>query len=117
MEGSEMTVYGDGSQTRSFCYFTDTVTALLRMVTSTVAKGEIFNIGSSQELSVLELAKKIRSELRSKARIIYKPLPLDDPKRRLPDVTKATKVLDWKAAVDLDTGLVRTVNWFAGRTQ
>ena len=82
-----ITVYGDGKQTRSFCYITDTVTALMLLMTSLKAKSEVVNIGNTKEITILELAKKVQEITKCKSSIEFRPLPKDDPKRRCPDTS------------------------------
>ena len=108
-----ITVYGDGKQTRSFCYITDTVTGLCLLAGSKNAKGEVVNIGNSQELSILELAKKIRESTGCTSALEFHPLPKDDPRRRCPDMRKAERLLGWKPQVRLEDGLERTIRWFS----
>ena len=86
-----ITVYGDGKQTRSFCYITDTVTALMLLMTSLKAKSEVVNIGNTKEITILELAKKVQEITKCKSNIEFRPLPKDDPKRRCPDTSKLEK--------------------------
>ncbi|MGQ9543209.1 MAG: UDP-glucuronic acid decarboxylase family protein [Candidatus Bathyarchaeia archaeon] len=113
INGEDITVYGDGTQTRSFCYITDTVRALLTMLTSMKAMGEILNIGNTQETRIIDLAWKIKELTGSSSKIILQPLPEDDPKRRCPDISKAKELLGWQPEVSLDTGLRRTISWFS----
>ncbi len=112
IEGKDITVYGDGSQTRSFCYVTDTIIAILSAMTNDNAYGEIFNIGNSVEISILELAKKIKALAKSDSKITFHPLPQDDPRRRCPDIFKVKKFLNWQPEVPLYEGLRRTISWF-----
>jgi UDP-glucuronate decarboxylase len=107
-----ITVYGDGSQTRSFCYVADTVSGLLRLLTNPKAEGEVVNMGAAEETTILNLAKKIRGVTQSKSQIVFQPLPTDDPKRRCPDISKANRLLEWTPTVSLNDGLKRTVAWF-----
>ena len=108
----DITVYGDGSQTRSFCYATDTIRAILCILTNEKAHGEVFNIGNPDEISILGLAKKIKALARSNSRITFHPLPHDDPRRRCPDISKARRMLNWQPEFSLDSGLRRTISWF-----
>lgn len=112
IEGKDETVYGDGSQTRSFCYVTDTIIGILSAMTNDKAYGEIFNIGNSVEISILELAKKIKALAKNDSKITFHPLPPDDPRRRCPDISKAKRLLNWQPEVSLDEGLRRTISWF-----
>jgi UDP-glucuronate decarboxylase len=107
-----ITVYGDGKQTRSFCYVTDTVTGLLLLATCSKAQGEVVNVGNSTELTILDLAKIIKKETNCKSQIEFYPLPKDDPKRRRPDTAKLETMLCWEPRIDLDEGLKKTITWF-----
>lgn len=117
LENEDLTVYGDGTQTRSFCYVTDTVTGILLMLISPRSVGEVINVGRADEIRILDLAKKIREIAGSKSKVVLKPLPDDDPRRRCPDVSRANELLGWHATIDLDTGLNRTINWFRNNTR
>jgi UDP-glucuronate decarboxylase len=108
-----ITVYGDGKQTRSFCYVTDTVTGLMLLTTNEKAKGEVANIGNTQEVTILELATRIKEITKCKSPVTFHPLPKDDPKRRCPDTTKLEAFLGWKPQVELEEGLKRTITWFS----
>lgn len=108
----DLTVYGDGNQTRTFCYVTDTVLGILLALNTEKSEGDVINIGSSCEMPILDLAKKIRKIVGSKSQITFHPLPEDDPKRRCPDVTKARRILNWTPKVSLEEGLDRTIRWF-----
>jgi UDP-glucuronate decarboxylase len=112
MEGSPITIFGDGMQTRSFCYVRDTVKGLLLLTTASNAKGEVVNVGQSHEITILELAKRINESMKSKSRLAFKPLPKDDPRRRCPDTKKIERLLNWKPEVPLQEGLERTIAWF-----
>lgn len=111
LTGQPLTVYGEGKQTRSFCYITDTVAALILLLVTHKAKGDVVNVGSTSEVSILELAKKIQKVTGSKSIIEFHPLPVDDPKRRCPDISKIVRLTGWKPAVDLDEGLGQMINW------
>jgi UDP-glucuronate decarboxylase len=106
-----ITIFGDGSQTRSFCYVTDQIEGLLRFVAKDGLKGEVINIGNPIELSVMDLALLIKKITGSKSGLEYFPLPQDDPHRRCPVITKAHDLLDWSPKVDLETGLKKTVHY------
>jgi len=112
LKDEDITVFGDGTQTRSFCYITDTMRGILLTLLSNKLKGEVINIGYPQETTILELAKKIREIVDSKSRITFHSFPEDDPERRCPDVSKAKRLLDWAPQISLDEGLVRTIEWF-----
>ncbi|MDR1992514.1 MAG: SDR family oxidoreductase [Nitrososphaerota archaeon] len=107
-----ITVYGDGKQTRSFCYIADTVTGLLLLATNSEAIGEVVNVGNTQEVTILELAQKIKEITKSESPITFYPLPKDDPKRRCPDTTKLEKIVCWKPTIELQEGLQKTIKWF-----
>ena len=107
-----LTVFGDGTQTRSFCYVTDQIEALLKLALSEGAKGEVVNIGGNKEITILELAKLIKGITNSSSEIEFHPLPKDDPQRRKPDISKAKKLLDWEPKVRLKEGLERTNRYF-----
>lgn len=107
-----ITAYGDGSQTRSFCYISDMVDGICKMVFSNKAGGEIINLGNPDEITILELTKRIKKLTGSSSQIVFKELPIDDPKRRCPDISRARKILGWEPKVDLDVGLSNTIEWF-----
>jgi UDP-glucuronate decarboxylase len=107
-----ITVYGDGKQTRSFCYITDMVAGLILLTTNSKAKGEAVNVGNTKEVTIIELAKKVEKITKCKSAIEFHPLPKDDPKRRCPDTTKLQKLVGWQPNVSLDDGLCRTIAWF-----
>ena len=116
LHGEALTVYGDGSQTRSFCYVSDLVRGLWLAISTAHTAGEVFNLGNPQETPILQFAKVVR-ELCGKpgAKIIKKPLPQDDPIKRKPDITKARKVLHWKPEVPLKEGLGQTIEYYRAR--
>ncbi|WP_246067250.1 NAD-dependent epimerase/dehydratase family protein [Paenibacillus koleovorans] len=109
IEGEAITVYGDGSQTRSFCYVDDTIRGLIRMMEADNATGEIINIGNPVEHSVLEVAKLVKRLAESSSAITFLPLPEDDPKVRSPVIEKAEFLLGWRPEIDLVEGLTRTI--------
>ena len=109
LNNEDLTIYGDGTQTRSFSYVSDTVAGIIAMMNS--RHYEVFNIGNPYEMTVEELAETILELTDSKSKIIYKPLPNDDPKQRKPDITKAKDKLNWEPKVDLKTGLTSTIDW------
>ncbi len=108
--GEDITVYGDGSQTRSFCYVSDLIDGIYRLMMSDFV--EPVNIGNPDEMSVMEFAKKVIEITLSDSRIIFKKLPVDDPKVRRPDIGRAKDVLGWEPEVGLDEGLMGTVEYF-----
>jgi dTDP-glucose 4,6-dehydratase len=109
LNDEDLTIYGDGSQTRSFSYVSDTVAGIIAMMESN--HYEVFNIGNPYEMTVKELAETILKLTNSKSEIIYKPLPNDDPQQRRPDISKAKEKLNWEPKVDLETGLNTTIEW------
>ena len=113
LTGEPLTVYGDGSQTRSLCYVDDLVAGLKAAIFSE-AKTEVVNLGNPNEMSVLKLAEFTRRACASDSEISYHPLPVDDPTRRRPDITKAKKLLDWEPKISLTEGLNKTIAWFKG---
>jgi len=111
LRGEPLTVYGDGTQTRSFCYISDMVEGLERMMFSG-ASGEAFNIGNPEEHSILEFAELVKRLTGTKSEISYLPLPQDDPRRRKPDISKIRAALGWEPKVKLEDGLKETIAWF-----
>lgn len=112
IKNNPITVYGKGSQTRSFCYVDDMIRAIgLAMYTSNI-KGEVFNLGNPDERTILELANLIKKMTASSSKIEFENLPQDDPKERKPDISKAKKILGWEPRVKLEDGLQKTVNYF-----
>ena len=110
LKNEPMTVFGDGKQTRSFCYCSDLVEGILRLMMSDFH--EPVNIGNPSEMTVLDFAVKIRTLVGSTAQIVHKPLPVDDPKIRQPDITRAKQILGWNPVMDLETGLKQTIDYF-----
>jgi len=111
LEGKDITIYGDGSQTRSFCYISDMVEGLYKMINNPSETGPI-NLGNPDEFTVLKLAEKVINSTSSKSKIVKKKLPQDDPKQRKPDITLAKKYLKWEPKVKLDEGLKTTIKYF-----
>lgn len=110
LEGEEITVHGDGSQTRSIGHVSDLIAGISKLMESTIATP--VNIGNPVELTMLQLAEKIINLTGSSSQIVHGPLPDDDPKIRLPDITKARQMLGWEPLVEPDAGLTRTIEWF-----
>jgi len=106
----DITIYGDGSQTRSFCYFEDNLDGMMALMNSDYH--EPVNIGNPGEFTIKELAEKVIKMTKSKSKIVYMDLPLDDPKQRKPDITLAKQLLDWEPKVKLEKGLVKTIDYF-----
>ena len=115
LAGDDLTVYGDGSQTRSFCYVDDLIEALIRLMNGPDELHQPINFGNGQEISVLEIARQIIAATGSRARIVFKPLPADDPKQRCPDTSAAKALLDWSPSTPLAQGLAQTVRYFMQR--
>ena len=109
-----LTVYGDGSQTRSICYIDDLVEGLIKTIVSDKTKGEVLNLGSPNEKTILDLANTIKKMTNSSSKIIFEPLPEDDPKVRRPDIDKAKKLIGWTPKVSIDRGLTKTIQYFRG---
>ena len=112
LKGNGITIYGDGSQTRSFCYVDDMIEGMVRLMDSSDSFTGPVNMGNPTEFSILELAKKIIDITGSKSKIIYEKLPLDDPKQRKPDITLAKKELGWVPKVEIEEGLTKTIKYF-----
>lgn len=115
LKGKPLTVYGDGTQTRSFCYVDDLVDGLIKMMNSEKNITGPINLGNPGEKSMLEMAEKIIALTGSSSKIVYKDLPIDDPRRRCPDITKAQKMLGWTPRVELEEGLKKTIADFKTR--
>ncbi len=114
LAGEDITIFGDGSQTRSFCYISDQIEGHWRLIQSKES-GPI-NIGNPGEFTMLELAQKIIEITKTSSNLIHKPLPADDPMQRCPDITKARQSLSWEAVVQLDEGIKKTIEWFKHAT-
>ena len=114
LAGKPLTVFGDGSQTRSFCYIDDMVDGLIRLMNSAPEVTGPINLGNPSEFTMLELASKVQALTGNDCPVEFQPLPADDPTRRRPDITRARDLLGWEPAVPLDAGLVRTVDYFRG---
>ncbi len=112
LRGEAVTLYGDGSQTRAFCYVDDLIEGLVRLMATAADETGPINIGNPREIPVRALAERVIALTGSKSKIVYRPLPTDDPLQRCPDIGKARRVLGWEPKVDLDTGLGRTIAYF-----
>lgn len=112
LQGKDITIYGDGTQTRSFCYIDDMIEGLIKLMNSSDDFTGPVNLGNPQEISIIELAEKILRLTKSRSKIVFKPLPEDDPKQRRPDITLAKKVLGWQPKVSLEEGLEKTIFYF-----
>lgn len=112
-----ITVYGDGTQTRSFCEVSDLVDGVYQLATRPDLAGEVVNLGNPEEYAIIELAQTVKELTGSSSEIVFKPLPADDPKRRRPDITKAERLLGWQPVVGLREGLERTIAYFRRKLQ
>jgi UDP-glucuronate decarboxylase len=112
LKGEDITVYGDGSHTRSFCYVDDTVEAIIRMMGSPDGFTGPVNAGNPEEVTILSLARKIIEIAGSRSKVVFSQLPEDDPRRRKPDISLARKALGWNPGTELEVGLERTINYF-----
>ena len=110
LKGDPLTVFGDGSQTRSFCFVSDLVEGIYRLLLSDVT--DPVNLGNPAEMTVMQFAETIKRLTRSTSTIIHKPLPIDDPRQRRPDITQARQRLGWEPRINLDEGLAATLTWF-----
>ena len=106
----DITIFGDGSQTRSFSFIEDTLEGILKILNH--ESSDVFNIGNDYEITINDLANKIIHLTKSNSKIINKDLPIDDPKQRKPDLSKARKILGYEPKYDLETGLKETIGWF-----
>ncbi len=114
LKGDDLTIYGDGTQTRSFCYVDDLIEGFVRFMAQTQTVGPM-NLGNPGEFTMLQLAELTLKLVGGKSQIVYKALPSDDPKQRQPDITLAKKILKWEPTVSLEQGLQRTIEYFRGR--
>jgi len=118
IKGNPLTVYGDGSQTRSFCYVSDTVRGLIKLMNVDQSdKVPVINIGNPDERTILSVANDIIKSINTSLRTVHEPLPSDDPKQRCPDITKAKLLLDWEPVVSYEEGISKTVKWFTSESR
>jgi len=110
IEKKDITVFGDGSQTRSFCFISDMVEGIYKLINSYYHLP--INVGNPEEMTILELARKIIHLSGSRSKIVFQDIPVDDPKVRRPDIKKAVEILDWKPKTSIEKGLTKTINWF-----
>ena len=110
LRDEDVTIFGDGTQTRSFCYVTDLVDGILRLMESTT--NDPVNIGNPHEVTIEEIARAVIRLVGSKSQLVYRPLPVDDPKQRRPDITRARTLLGWEPTVDLEDGLKQSIDYF-----
>lgn len=111
LKGEDITIYGDGSQSRSFCYVDELIDGFIRLMASDDFTGPV-NLGNPVEFTIKELAEKVIKMTNSKSKLTLMPLPLDDPKQRQPDITLAKKELDWEPKIKLEQGLIKTIEYF-----
>ncbi len=113
LKNDPITIYGNGNQTRSFCFISDQVQGQVAAMENNKSKGEVFNVGNTDERSIIEFATLIRKLINSKSEIVFSdPMPTDDPAMRKPDISKANNILGWKPTVELERGLVLTIDYF-----
>jgi nucleoside-diphosphate-sugar epimerase len=112
-----MTIYGDGKQTRSFCYVDDMVKGIKKSMMTNRAKGKVINLGNPDEYKIIELAEKVKRMVKSNSEIKFGSLPEDDPTRRRPSITRAKKLLNWEPKVSLTQGLEKTITWFKDKLE
>lgn len=112
LHNKPLTIYGNGSQTRSFCYVSDLVEGLERLMFTEGLRGEVVNMGNPNEKTIKEFATIIKSLTNTSSEIVFEPLPSDDPKKRNPDIIKAKRLLDWEPKVSLEEGLKKTIDYF-----
>jgi UDP-glucuronate decarboxylase len=117
LKGHPITIYGDGSQTRSFCFVSDLIDGIYKMLTAEGPIDAPINLGNPSEFSMLELAEKVIAVTKSKSKIVFEELPQDDPRQRRPDISRAKSILDWEPSVDLDAGINKTVEYFSKELQ
>jgi UDP-glucuronate decarboxylase len=117
LAGDDITIYGEGSQTRSFCYVSDLIDGFMRLMSYEGKFPGAVNLGNPVELTVADLARRVLSMTGSKSRIVTRPLPVDDPRRRRPDITRAEQLLNWTPSTSLDAGLRETIKWFSGELE
>lgn len=115
LKGEDLTLYGDGTQTRSFCYIDDMVEGIFRVSLKEGIDGEVFNLGNPDEYRIIDFARKIIEKTGSSSAITCKPLPQDDPKKRCPDITKVKAMLGWESVIPLDVGLERSIEFFKSK--
>ena len=112
LEGKPLTIYGDGTQTRSFCFVSDLVSGIMKLMFTDSARGEVVNAGNPEEYTMMDLAKKIKEMTGSSSELVFAPLPPDDPKERRPDIGKAAKLLGWRPEFTVAEGLAKTIEYY-----
>jgi len=113
LQNEDVTVFGDGTQTRSFCYVSDLVDGIIRLMDADT--NDPVNIGNPHEVTIEEIDRTIIKLVGSTSQIVYRPLPVDDPKQRRPDITRAQTILKWEPKIGLEEGLMKTVEYFKGK--
>jgi UDP-glucuronate decarboxylase len=108
----DITIYGDGSQTRSFCYVDDMIDGLIRLMGSADTVTGPINLGNPTEFTILELASQVIEVIGSRSRVVHRPLPVDDPRQRRPDISRAQEILGWSPRTPLAQGLMKTISYF-----
>jgi UDP-glucuronate decarboxylase len=112
LRGQDITIYGDGSQTRSFCYVDDLIEGMIRLMDSSDDVTGPINVGNPGEFTMIELAENVLKLTQSRSKLVRMPLPADDPKQRKPDITRARNTLGWEPKVQLEDGLKETISYF-----
>lgn len=112
LRGEDITIYGDGSQTRSFCYFSDLISGFIKFMLCEKTDNPM-NLGNPSEFTILELADLVLSKIQTKSKIVFLPLPQDDPKQRKPDISKAKRLISWEPEISLEEGLDPTISYFS----
>ena len=112
LKNEPITIYGDGSQTRSFCYVDDLIDGFMKFMGDDVNETGPINLGNPTEFSMIELAEKVKQLTNSSSELKYLPLPVDDPKQRRPDIGKAKKLINWSPVHELESGLINTIEYF-----
>jgi UDP-glucuronate decarboxylase len=112
LKNEDITIYGEGLQTRSFCYVDDLVNGFVKFMDTDIQHTGPLNLGNPGEFTIKELAEKVLSVVGTKSKLVYMPLPKDDPRQRRPDITKAKELLNWEPTINLDQGLIRTIEYF-----
>ena len=115
LRAQDITIYGDGNQTRSFCYVDDLVLGLIKLMESPKNLTGPVNLGNPVEFTILQLAEKIIKDTNSKSKIVFHDLPQDDPKQRKPDIAKAKQYLNWEPITEINDGLVKTIKYFKSK--
>lgn len=117
LSNRDITVFGDGTQTRSFTYVTDEIQGILKTSILEHSRGKVINLGNNKEISILELARLIKRLTNSGSKIVFNPLPVDDPRRRCPNIEKAKKLLGWSPEIELEKGLETTIAWYKSENE